>query len=296
MRNGAILSQRGAGFNWRFIAFMSFFHAAAVAGLWMFSWSALIVAVALWWVTGSLGIGMGYHRLLTHRGYRTPKWVEYALTVCGVLALQGSPVSWVVTHRLHHANSDREGDLHSPRHGLWWAHVGWMLRGRSPEHNAATTARYAPDITRDRFYVWLTRWHLRLQIALGLALLTLGGWSWVMWGVFVRVVFLWHVTWLVNSAAHAWGSRRFMTREDSRNNWWVALLSFGEGWHNNHHAHPASARHGLAWYEFDLNWYGIRALQLLGLARAVRVAKLPRASVAGVQRTGRVMQPELTAQ
>src|SRR5581483_653758 len=231
---------------------------------------ALAVAVLMWWVAGSLGIGIGYHRLLTHRGYKVPKPVEYFLTVCRALALEGGPISWVATHRIHHAFTDREGDPHSPRDGAWWSHMGWIIRGEGFHNKTAGLSRYAPDLAKDRFYVWLTHWHWVTQVALGLILLAIGGWPYVMWGVFVRVVFSWHATWFVNSAAHIWGSRRFETKDDSTNLWWVALISFGEGWHNNHHAYPAAARHGLAWYEIDVNWYGIRVLQLLGLAKNVR--------------------------
>jgi stearoyl-CoA desaturase (delta-9 desaturase) len=250
--------------------FLVAIHLAAVAAMFWFSWSALAVAVLMWWVAGSLGIGMGYHRLLTHRGFKVPKPLEYFLAVCGSLALEGGPVSWVATHRIHHAFTEREGDPHSPRDGFFWSHMGWIIRGQALHNNTAATSRYAADLAKDKFYVWLTHWHWIPQVVVGLILLALGGIPFVMWGIFVRVVFSWHATWFVNSASHVWGSRRFETRDDSRNLWWVALLSHGEGWHNNHHAYPAAARHGLRWYEIDVNWYGIRMLQLLGLARSVR--------------------------
>ena len=134
-------------------------------------------------------------------------------------------------------------------------------------------ARYAPDLCRDRFHVWLSNWHWVSNVVVGVALLAFGGVPYVLWGIFFRTTFGLHCTWLVNSATHLWGSRRFATRDDSTNNWWVALLTFGEGWHNNHHAHPTSARHGLAWYEIDLNWIGISTLRMLGLAWDVKVAK-----------------------
>jgi stearoyl-CoA desaturase (delta-9 desaturase) len=280
MKNEATINQRGAGINWGMTVFMIFFHAGAVAALFVFTWPALMVAVLLWWIVGSLGIGMGYHRLLTHRGYKVPKPVEYFLTICGALALEGGTIPWVTTHRVHHAFTDLEGDPHSPRDGRWWSHMGWILTGRSilssgfMRHNLTTISRYVPDLARQPFHIWLTRLHWLPSVILALALFALGGWPFVIWGIFLRVVFSWHATWLVNSATHIWGSRRFATRDDSRNLWWVALVSFGEGWHNNHHAHPAAARHGLAWYELDVNWYGIRALQFLGLARAIRLAKI----------------------
>jgi fatty-acid desaturase len=230
--------------------------------------------VILYWIAGSLGIGMGYHRLLTHRGYKTPKPVEYFLSLCGTLAVEGGPANWVVTHRIHHRFSDQDGDPHSPRDGGWWAHMGWILVGRAQEHPSAVLRRYAPDLMRDRFQSWLNRLYIWPIVALGVGLYALGGWPFLTWGLCLRVVLGLHATWLVNSATHMWGSRRFATRDDSRNNWWVAWLTFGEGWHNNHHAHPTSARHGLAWYEIDMNWWGIRTLKWLGLAKSIRQVRL----------------------
>jgi sn-1 stearoyl-lipid 9-desaturase len=260
--------------NWVTAFFMGAFHIGAVAALFFFTWKALLVAMFLWWVSGSLGIGMSYHRLLTHRGYKCPKWVEYFLTICATLALEGGPIFWVATHRIHHQFSDQEGDPHSPRDGKWWSHMGWILTGKSMHHDTTTLARYVPDLAKDKFHVWLTKYHYVPMIVLGLVLLAIGGVPFLMWGIFARTVVGLHATWLVNSATHLWGSRRFTTRDDSTNNWFIALLTFGEGWHNNHHAHPTSARHGLKWYEVDVNWYGIQALRVLGLAKQIKVVKL----------------------
>jgi fatty-acid desaturase len=253
-------------------------HLAAIAALFFWSWQGLITAAILYWVGGSLGIGMGFHRLITHRGYKVPKPVEYFLVLCGTLAIEGGPIQWVTTHRIHHAHTDREGDPHTPRDGGWWAHVGWILRGTAQDHDQATIERYAPDLCKDRFYVWLDRFYYVPLIVLAVLLLVFGGWSVMLWGVFLRVTLALHSTWLVNSATHMWGRRRFDTGEDSRNSWWVALLTFGEGWHNNHHAHPTSARHGFKWYEIDFNWWGIRVLQLLGVARRIKRVRFNSAS------------------
>jgi sn-1 stearoyl-lipid 9-desaturase len=242
------------------------FHVGAIAALFLFTWKAFALAILLWWVSVSLGIGMGYHRLLTHRGYKTPKWVEYCLTICATLALEGGPLFWVATHRIHHQNTDKEGDPHSPRDGGFWSHMGWIITGKELQNNAPELRPYVPDLRKDRFHVWISRWHWVPITVLGVVLLATGGLSCLMWGIFLRTVLGLHGTWLVNSATHLWGSRRFKTTDDSRNSGWVALLTFGEGWHNNHHAHPQSARHGLAWYEFDPNWYGISLLRILGLA------------------------------
>ena len=240
---------------------MTAFHAGAIAAFFFIEPGAIVAALVLYCVAGMLGIGMGYHRLLTHRGYTTYKWVEYVLTWCGTLALEGGPIFWVATHRIHHQHSDRDGDPHTPREGTWWAHAGWIITGAGLHHDASVLARYAPDLVRDRGHVALSRWHWTSSVVVGLGLLAFGGIPYVLWGTFFRTTAGLHATWLVNSATHKWGSRRFATRDDSTNNWWVALLTFGEGWHNNHHAHPTSARHGLAWYEVDLNWIGIRTLQ-----------------------------------
>jgi fatty-acid desaturase len=262
---------RVAGINWATTIWMTVFHLAAVASLFMFSWKALAATIFLWWVAGSLGVGMGFHRLLTHRGFRTSKAVEYFLTLCGTLAFEGGPINWVVTHRIHHAHTDAPGDPHTPRDGRWWSHMGWILTGTAQVHEPSVLWRYAPDLMKDRFQRWLNEYYYIPLVICSLLLLVLGGWSMFMFGTFFRIVFNLHSTWLVNSATHSWGSRRFETNDDSTNSWWVALLTFGEGWHNNHHAHPTAARHGLAWYEIDLNWWGIRTLQLLGLARDIKL-------------------------
>jgi stearoyl-CoA desaturase (delta-9 desaturase) len=263
--------QRAGRINWENVIILIVFHAGALAALFTFTWTALIVSLVTLWAAGGVGIGMGYHRLLTHRGYKTPKWVEYFLTLCGALALEGGTIQWVTTHRIHHAHTDSPGDPHSPRDGAWWAHAGWILRGTAQSHDRATVERYSPDLLKDRFHVWISRWYYLPLIVFGLALLTFGGWSVFLWGVFLRVVVGLHSTWLVNSATHLWGTRRFETADDSTNNFLIALVAFGEGWHNNHHAHPRAARHGLAWYELDVNWLCIRALQLLGLAKSVKL-------------------------
>ena len=259
--------------NWLTASFMVAFHVGAVVALFFFTWKAFFVAFFLWWISGSLGIGMGYHRLLTHRSYKTPKWVEYLLTVCATLTLEGGPIFWVATHRIHHQFTDREGDPHSPRDGKWWSHMGWILQGRSIYDDTTDTtilARYVPDLAKDKIHLWISKHHYLPMIILGSLLVVLGGWPFLLWGIFLRTVVGLHATWLVNSATHIWGSRRFPTRDDSTNNWFVAFLTFGEGWHNNHHAHPTSARHGIKWYEIDMNWYGIWALRKLGLATQVK--------------------------
>ena len=260
--------------NWVTAIAFALFHAGAVAAIFFFSWADLAAAVLLYCAATGLGISMGYHRLHTHRSYKVPLALEYFLAVCGALTLEGGPISWVATHRIHHQNSDRPGDPHSPRDGGWWAHAGWIIFGKATHNNTRKMAKYAPDLARHRFYVWLNNYHWVPTVALAPLLAAIGGLPLLLWGICFRVVFGLHATWLVNSATHMWGSRRFATHDDSRNNWWVALLTFGEGWHNNHHAYPTSARHGLAWYEFDPSWMCIRVLRLLGIATSVQTAEI----------------------
>lgn len=270
------------GINWVFaIAFISF-HLCALAALFYFRWSALVAFVVVWVLAQNLGIAMGYHRLLTHRGYSTPKWLEYCIATCGTLALQGGPIYWVAVHRMHHRYTDTVGDPHSPRDGKWWSHVGWILNGALRNETKALN-KYAPDLARESYYVWLNKYHWVPLTVVGLTLFAFGGWSWLLWGAVLPATIGFHVTWMVNSVTHLWGTRRFSTSDDSRNNAWVALLTGGEGWHNNHHAHPVSARHGLAWYEIDVNYYGIRLLGMLRLASHIKTADLkPAAEVRAI--------------
>jgi len=260
--------------NWSIITVLVVLHAGALAALFMFSWRAFVLAALLHCIAVGLGISMGYHRLHTHRSYRLPRALEYFLAFCGTLSLEGGPIFWVATHRIHHQFSDKPGDPHSPRDGAWWSHIGWLLVGESKHNNTKLMAKYAPDLAKDPFYATLNSYHWVPIIVLSLALFAIGGWPLLLWGICARLVFGLHATWAVNSATHMWGRRRFQTRDDSTNLWWVALLTFGEGWHNNHHAHPTSARHGLAWYEFDASWVLISVLKFFGVARAVRVAKV----------------------
>ena len=278
-----LTQSRSDEFNWIFFTVIAAFHLGAVAALFCFHWSSLAVFLAMWLLSQNVGIAISYHRQLTHRSFIAPKWVEYAMATCGSMALQGGPIYWVAVHRLHHQLTDKPGDPHSPRDGKWWSHMGWILRGAL--HNETTTlSRYVPDLEREGFYRWLEVWHWLPITLVGIALVcsgaAVGGWklglSWLLWGALLRVTIGFHVTWLVNSATHLWGTRRFNTRDDSTNNWWVALLTGGEGWHNNHHAYPISATHGMAWWEIDFNYWGIRLLALFRLARNIKVMR-PRA-------------------
>ena len=260
--------------NYSTIFFVVAFHALAVVALFTFSWQNLLAALVTWWVAASWGIGLTYHRLLTHGGFKTPKWLEYFLTVCGTLGLQSGAISWVTTHRIHHQHTETDKDPHSPRNGTYWSHIGWIFKGTAQNQTEAAMKKYAPDLMKDKVHVFLNKYYWVTTVALAVLLYAVGGFSMVLWGVFLRIALSWHFTWLVNSATHLWGSRRFETTDDSRNNALVALVTFGEGWHNNHHAHPRSAKHGLAWYEFDVNWAQLKILEKIGLATKVYAYEL----------------------
>ena len=257
-----------------FLAFI-----AALGLLWnsAIGWSDLAILLAMYLVS-AFGITIGYHRLLTHRAFQTYKPLEYALAMAGSMAVQGPVIDWVADHRKHHANTDAEGDPHSPHvghgsglAGLWHAHVGWLF----DTNGQADRRKYAPDLMDDRGMRLLNRWFpglvalsLLVPFGAGLALTgaLAGGLTALLWGGFVRIFFGHHITWSINSICHFHGARRFATDDHSTNVWWLSLASLGEAWHHNHHAFPRSARHGLRWYEIDLSAALIGALSKLGLA------------------------------
>jgi len=260
--------------QWHTIIAVTLFHVMAVAALFTFSWTNLAVAVVFWWLANSVGVGIGYHRLLTHRGFKTPKWVEYILTFCGTLALQSGAINWVTTHRKHHAFTETDQDPHSPQKGLYHAHIGWIFQGEGQAQSETSMMRYTPDMMRDPVQRFMNKYYWVSSILLGIALFAFGGFSMIFWAIGLRVVFGWQTTWLVNSVTHTWGTRRFESRDTSTNNGLVAALTFGEGWHNNHHTYPRSAKHGLTWKEIDLNWMQIWTLEKLGLATDVYAFRL----------------------
>ncbi|MBE9188837.1 acyl-CoA desaturase [Gloeocapsopsis crepidinum LEGE 06123] len=257
--------------NWAFILFIAFVHIGAAFALLPsnFSWSAVGLALLLHWITGGLGITLGFHRLVTHRSFQTPKWLEYFFVFCGTLACQGGVLDWVGLHRLHHLYSDQQPDPHDSNQGFWWSHMGWMLFHAPMQ---SEVPRYIKDIGDDPVYQFFDKYFIPIQFTLGLLLYFIGGWSFVVWGIFVRLVLVWHCTWFVNSASHIFGYSTYESNDNSKNCWWVALVTYGEGWHNNHHAFQYSARHGLQWWEIDMTWMTIQLLQTLGLATKVKLA------------------------
>jgi stearoyl-CoA desaturase (delta-9 desaturase) len=272
---------------------------AAIALLWnrLVSPADLAIAAAMYLLT-AVGITVGFHRLLTHRSFQTRKPIEYAFAICGSMAVQGPVISWVADHRKHHAHTDVEGDPHSPHvgrdeglrgvlTGLWHAHAGWLMstQGR------AEWKRYAPDLHEDRGMRWIAR-HFVPLVIFSLVLPALAGYAvsgtlagaatGLLWGGLVRVFFVHHVTWSVNSVCHFFGTRRFDTDDRSTNVFWLALPSLGESWHHNHHAFPRSAVHGLRRWEVDPSALIIAAMEKIGLAwNVVRISPERQAQRAG---------------
>ena len=221
----------------------------------------------LWYATLAIGVSLCYHRLLTHRSFRVPKWLEYSMAVVGTLALQGGPIQWVSTHRIHHAHTDREGDPHDARRGLLWSHFEWLYRPNEARPTMLERQRFAPDLWSQPFYRTLDNLHVPLQIALGVLLFALGGLPWVVWGIFVRLTLVYHITWFVNSAAHGAAAPREYRGDTSQNHWWIAVLTYGEGWHANHHDSPKSWNFKREWYQLDPGALTILALKTLKLAK-----------------------------
>lgn len=262
--------------SWVTIGFMIVIHALALFALspQFWSWQAVTSLLVLYWVTACLGVTIGYHRLLSHRSFKVPNWLERFFATCGALSCQHGPIDWVGLHRHHHKYSDTDADHHNSHRGFWWSHMGWMLEA-IPAMEAVP--RMTGDLAKDPYYRWLNNWFLVLQLPLAGLLFWIGtatgagGWALVLWGIPLRLVLVYHVTWLVNSATHCWGTVAYESGDASRNNKWVAALTFGEGWHNNHHAFPHSARHGLQKGQIDLTWEHIRLMRSLGLASKVRL-------------------------
>lgn len=226
-------------------------------------WSDLILLVTMYTIIG-VGVTVGYHRMLTHRSFKAHPVVKFILLVLASMSLQGAAIVWVATHTKHHAQADREGDPHSPIEGFFHSHLGWLFKDRMADPKI-----YCRHLLKDPIVVFVDRTFL-LWAMLGFVIpFAIGGWTGLLWGGLVRVFLLHHSTWSVNSVCHTFGKREFETNDKSRNEWVVGLLAFGEGWHNNHHAFPRSAFHGLHWWQFDLSGYVIWTFERLGLIREV---------------------------
>lgn len=242
---------------------LAFWYAPRLVDLWLFITFYLFTTSA---------IGVGYHRLLTHRGFISPRWLRRYLAWTGAAALQGGPARWAAIHRRHHQMADKGGDPHSPLMGFFHAHVGWIVKKDAKE--GSDYRELVPDVSGDD--PWLRILDFKLLFVLpwlltGLICFAIAGWRGVLWGTIIRTLTLWHFTWCINSVCHVVGKRPNPTRDESRNVWWLGLLTLGEGWHNNHHARPSAAIHGWRWYQIDISGYTILLLAKLGIiSRVVR--------------------------
>jgi len=281
--------------SWKNIIWITLVHIVAVSfAVPYFSWQAVVCLAFMHYLVGMFGITFGFHRLLTHKAFAVPRWLENFTAFVGTLACQGGPISWVAAHRNHHMYSDRAEDPHDATRGFWYSHVGWIFNRRQDLDQFEEFQHYAPDLAARPFFRFLENYMIPIQFAFGGVLFPLGGavgylsgtatgfdWhmatAFIVYGTFIRLVTGYHVTWFVNSAAHAWGQTPNSTNDLSKNSWWVALVSFGEGWHNNHHAQPRSARHGWEWWQFDQTWVLIRTLETFGLVSGIVEPKVKRA-------------------
>ena len=262
--------------TWGTIGFMVAIHILSLVAIQPKFWSLPAVTSLLffYWVTACLGVTLGYHRLLSHRSFIVPRWLERFFATCGAISCQHGPIDWVGLHRHHHSFSDTEVDHHNSKKGFWWSHMGWMFKDVEA---LKAVPKLSADLIKDPYYRFLNKYFLFLQIPIGLSLyaigqkLGVGGWALVLWGIPLRLVVVYHVTWLVNSATHCWGKAPFESGDSSKNNAWVAALTFGEGWHNNHHAFPNSAKQGLFRGQIDITWEHIKILAKFGLAKKVKL-------------------------
>ena len=260
------------GIDWPIASWMLVVHLLAVLALFHFSWGGFVTFLIMNFMTGCLGITFCFHRLLSHRTFKAHRIVEGFTALCGTLALQGTVRQWVAHHRLHHRHSDDMQDPHNARRGFWFSHIGWLLIRQPKLHDENVLNRLTKDLQNDPWLRFLSRplVMVAVQVLFGLGLLALGSWSWVLWGVFFRLAFTYHATWFVNSATHRWGYRRFESNDLSRNNWWVALLTWGEGWHNNHHRFGNVCPTCYRWWEIDVTYWLIKSMSWLGLTSDIR--------------------------
>jgi fatty-acid desaturase len=276
--------------NWRYALAVGSYHLLALLAFfpWFFSKTGLVLAVAGVYVFGAAGINLCYHRLLSHRSFSCPLWLEHSFAMIAVCCVQDTPARWVATHRLHHHRADDQADPHSPMVNLFWSYIGWLFVENTDLCRGVAYDRYARDIIRDRFYRWIERAVVWITLAQSVVYFAAGfliewalggtladalrfGASLWLWGVIIRTVLVWHVTWCGNSFPHMFGYRNYETNDNSRNNALVAIITSGEGWHNNHHAEPSSASNQRHWWEIDLTYLLLRLLVVLGLAWDVQL-------------------------
>lgn len=253
-----------------YMVFISSVHVLCLFAPATFSWGALGTAYILYLLTGAFGIVLSYHRNLSHRSFKLPKYLEYLFAYFAMQAHQGDPIFWVSTHRHHHKVTDTERDPHSPIEGLFFSHIGWLFNSRKLIEKGASYSN-VQDLKSQPYYRFLQKTELFHLYALAMLLYMIGGFPYIVWGMGVRTVWGYHNTFIVNSIGHHYGHEAWNTGDLSKNIWYLSLVSFGDSWHNNHHAFEYSARHGLEWWQIDQTWYMIKLLEYLGLATDVKV-------------------------
>jgi stearoyl-CoA desaturase (delta-9 desaturase) len=273
--NQARTKQHTRHINWGSLFWLSMMHTGAIAALWYFSSANFAAFILFYFVTGCIGITMTYHRMIAHRTFAVPKWLERICVTCGALAMEGGPIKWTGHHRQHHSHPDTQLDPHNSRLGFFYCHMGWTFKWREEFDNPNKLRKFARDLAHDPYYQWLdtTAGQVLPQLILAGILFAIGGIGMVLWGVCLRMVWVYHATWCVNSATHFFGYRNYDIDDKSRNTWWVALITFGEGWHNNHHAHQNVAEAGHKWWELDVTMMVIRTLKKLGLVTKLKSIK-----------------------
>ena len=254
------------------IGFFIFLHLGALLAFIpsTFCWTSVGLMLFMYWLTASVGICFGFHRYLSHRGMIMPRWLDYFIILCGSLACQNGPLKWVSQHRMHHQSSDTSNDPHDASQGFFHSHMRWMCYYRHRFDNEARLKRYTKDINNDKFYQFLDNYFIYIQVALGILFYLMGGISWVIWGIFVRLVLVYHATWCVNSICHIWGYTNYKINDLSKNNWLVGLLTFGEGFHNNHHYNAKKYTTRLKWCELDLTGMLIWSFSKLNIIKLLK--------------------------
>ena len=267
-------------FNWVSGSGFILIHLACILVIWAgFSWTALI-ALFVTYAVRMFGITAGYHRYFSHRTFKTSRFFQFILAWIGASTAQKGPLWWAANHRHHHKYSDKEEDIHSPKQdGFWWSHVGWILSDVYKD----TNLKYVKDLAKFPELKFLNRFHLIPPIVMGVSMFLLGwalqvyfpslntsGFQMLVWGFIVSTVMVYHGTFLVNSLTHVFGRKRFETGDDSRNSFWIALITLGEGWHNNHHRFPSSERQGFYWWELDISHYTLRVLSWFNIVWDLR--------------------------
>jgi stearoyl-CoA desaturase (delta-9 desaturase) len=248
--------------------FFALVHGMGLMAPFFFSWRMFITQFVIY-VFSALGITYSYHRQLAHKSFKSKKWFEYFWAIWGMMGMQGAPLDWASEHRYHHLHTETPYDPHSIWEGFYWAHMGWLLDAEKKEERCADMSN-AMDMQKQAFYRFTSKYYKLFVLAHWSLFYAIGGTAGLVWRAF-WVMVQYHVTWFVNSASHLWGKQEYKTMDNSRNNWWVGFLAFGEGWHNNHHAFEYSARHGLRPHQFDMTWMAVRLFEKLGLVSGVKL-------------------------